>query len=80
MRTTLTLDDDILAAARTAAAKAGRTLKDVVNEALRAGLASSGRPSPRRYMTRGHPMGLQPGYSLDNIQELLGRLDEEERR
>jgi len=39
MRTTLTLDDDVLKAARRRAREQDRPLKDVINEALRQGLA-----------------------------------------
>jgi hypothetical protein len=39
MRTTLTLDDDVLKAAKRRAREQDRPLKDVVNEALRQGLA-----------------------------------------
>lgn len=39
MRTTLQLDEDVLAAARALAAQQGRTLGDVVSELARKGLA-----------------------------------------
>ncbi len=46
MRTTLTLDDDVLKAAKRRAEQ-DRSLKDVINEALRHGLAlSDARRSP----------------------------------
>ncbi len=46
MRTTLTLDPDVAALLRRAV-KGGKRLKEVVNQALRVGLASGARP-PRR--------------------------------
>jgi hypothetical protein len=46
MRTTLTLDDDVLRTARRRAAAEERPLKDVINEALRLGL-NAGRSRPR---------------------------------
>ena len=46
MRTTLTLDDDVLKMARRLAAADERPLKDVINEALRLGL-TTGRSRPR---------------------------------
>jgi hypothetical protein len=47
MRTTLTLDDDVLKIARRQAAAQERTLKDVINDALRLGLTAAGRARPR---------------------------------
>jgi hypothetical protein len=77
MRTTLTLDDDVAARLKAEARKAGKPFKDVVNEALRAGLAvrrSSPRREPYRVVTR--DLGeLAPGLSLDNIGDLLERLE-----
>jgi hypothetical protein len=46
MRTTLTLDDDVLKMARRLAAADERPLKDVINEALRLGL-NAGRARRR---------------------------------
>ena len=46
MRTTLTLDDDVMRAARRRARDQNRSLKEVINEALRLGLTMGGsRPS-----------------------------------
>ncbi|MFM2092542.1 MAG: hypothetical protein RLZZ127_3031 [Planctomycetota bacterium] len=42
VRTTMTIDDDVLAAARRRAAEAGLPLVEVVNRALRRGLAEDG--------------------------------------
>jgi len=81
MRTTLTLDDDVAERARKIADDRGVALKQVVNEALRAGLREMGKP--RRltpYRTRPHRMGLRPGISLDNIQELLAQVQGEDAR
>jgi hypothetical protein len=49
MRTTLTIDDDILKRARTKAAQEARPLKEVINEALRLGLEAGSRASRARY-------------------------------
>ncbi|HEV8131213.1 MAG TPA: hypothetical protein VGQ81_08165 [Acidobacteriota bacterium] len=39
MRTTLTLDEDVLRSARRKAVEEGRPLKEIINEALRLGLS-----------------------------------------
>ena len=53
MRTTLTIDDDILAAAKTLAAERKKSLGEVVSELARRGL----RPAPQtRYEDGGLPI------------------------
>lgn len=76
MRTTLTLDDDVAAKLKAAARRSGRPFRDVVNEMLRRGLLTE-RPE-RRVAFRVNPRrlgGLRAGLQLDNIGELLDRLD-----
>ena len=81
MRTTLSIDDDVLERARTLAAKLGTPFKTVVNEALRAGLDQVEKPAKQRpYKTKGHKMGLRQGRNLDNIQELLAQIEGEDSR
>lgn len=79
MRTTLTLDDDVIDKAKGVAAKLGIPFRRVVNEALRIGLQEVEKPATRRpYRTEPHPMGLRAGYNLDNIQELLAQAEGED--
>jgi hypothetical protein len=81
MRTTLTLDDDVAELARKIARDRGLAMKQIVNEALRTGLRDMGSPPKlTRYRTRPYHMGLQPGISLDNIQELLSQIEGEDSR
>jgi hypothetical protein len=81
MRTTLTMDDDVLDRARAIAAARGLPFRHVVNEALRAGLPTlEDLPRTREYHTRPHQMGLKAGRSLDNIQELLSQVEGEDHR
>jgi len=77
VRTTLTLDDDV-AVRLERLRRNGRTLKDVVNEALRAGLdALEQPPKPaRRSYTRPVDIGLR--VPVDDVSEVLDLLDEEE--
>ena len=77
MRTTLTLDSDVAARLRAEARRSGRPFKDVVNECLRRGLAQrdTGRTAAR-FEVKPRDMGaLQPGVSLDNVAELLERIE-----
>lgn len=72
MRTTLTLDDDVIDKAKAVAVKRSTSFRAVINEALRIGLAEVEKPTIYQpYRTEPHAMGLRPGYNLDNIQELL---------
>lgn len=77
MRTTLNLDDALLTRAKALAARTGRTLTAVVEDALRAALAQSRRPSPRRRIelpTFGTG-GVQPGVDLDDSAALLSLME-----
>ena len=81
MRTTITIDDDVLEQARALAAKLRTPFKKVINEALRAGLGHVERPAEQKlYKTRPHAMGLKSGRNLDNIQELLSQIEGEDVR
>jgi hypothetical protein len=73
MRTTIRLDDHLLAEARRLAADSGRTLTSVFEDALRDALA---RRSPRRKHTRVRLKtfkgdGMRPGADLDDSAALL---------
>jgi hypothetical protein len=82
VRTTLTLDDDVAAKLRARARRTGRPFREVVNETLRRGLA--GPPAggaPTRFIVQARDLGrVQPGLTLDNIGELLDRIEGPGRR
>lgn len=81
MRTTLTLDDDVLERAKAASAALGVPFRQVVNEALRAGLQTMADvPRSRPYRTNPHNMGLKAGRNLDDIQSLLSQVEGEGHR
>jgi len=81
MRTTLTIDDDVLDRARTVAGRLRSPFRRVVNEALRAGLQAVEEPARSHpYHTQPHKLGLKAGRSLDNIQELIAQVEGEEHR
>ncbi|MEW6112543.1 MAG: DUF2191 domain-containing protein [Thermodesulfobacteriota bacterium] len=81
MRTTLSIDDDVIKKARSIAAKSRKPFRMIINEALRAGLKEVGRDAKqRKYRTEPHAMGLRAGRNIDNIQDLLGHVEGEDSR
>lgn len=81
MRTTIRIDDRLLAELKAQAARSGRTLTAVVEDALRSSLArrdlrGTTRP-PELPTSRGGR--LQPGVDLDDSAVLLDLMDGAER-
>jgi len=71
MRTTINIEDDVLQRAKAVAAKSRTPFREVINEALRAGLTGVKGPARRRpYHTQPHKMGLRSGRNLDNISDI----------
>ena len=80
MRTTLSIDDDVLDEARALATRSQKPFRVIVNEALRRGLKALAVPEPRKpYVTEPRPLTLRSGIQIDNVQELLSLLDSEGR-
>ncbi|HEU0074525.1 MAG TPA: DUF6364 family protein [Dehalococcoidia bacterium] len=73
MRTTINLDDELLKEAKMAAAATGRSLTELVEEALRERLALRKASSERQRVSlrtfKGE--GLRPGVDLDDSAALL---------
>jgi len=73
MRTTIRLDNDLLAQIKLLAARSGKTMTAVIEDALRETFArqenSAGRDTVRLTTVPGH--GLQPGIDLDDSAALL---------
>lgn len=78
MRTTLSLNEDVLEKARAMAGQLHVPFKTVVNEALRLGLSEvENQAKQRRYRTIPHAMGRRSGYNVDNVQKLLAQAEGE---
>jgi hypothetical protein len=77
MRTTLTLDDDVAAKLKAESRRAGRPFKEIVNETLRSGLATRRAVAQRQaFKVAARDLGdLRPGLSLDNVAELIERVE-----
>lgn len=79
MRTTVRLDDELLAEAKRYAARTGRTLTSLIDEGLREVLARGERraPAKRVELLTGGEGGLRPGIRSDSFSEVLDQLDTE---
>jgi hypothetical protein len=78
MRTTLTIDDDLAGLLKKRARELDVSFKDVVNQAIRAGLGEAARPRrgpvPK---TVPHSFGFAPGIDLDKLNQLADELEAE---
>lgn len=76
MRTTIRIDDELYREVKAKAARSGRTVAAVLEDAVRCGLNSTARPAPSRYQVRPTGRGgLQPGVDLSSnaaVAEALG--------
>jgi hypothetical protein len=79
VRTTLTLDDDVARLLERARKRRGITLKELVNEALREGLARLEAPrTPRkRHATKAVSLGRCLLDNVDDVAEALASADGE---
>ena len=82
MRTTLTIEDDVAVRLEKAVRRRRQSFKAIVNQALRAGLDAMEAPKPSRepFRTTGFNLGPSLVGSLDNIEEVLSRVEGEDHR
>jgi hypothetical protein len=75
MRTTLTLDDDVVSVLRRLQAKSGASWKSVVNDVIRAGVAAREgerrATAPRRHRTRAVRLGRPAVGDISNVHDVL---------
>ena len=81
MRTTINMDEALLCQAKVLAAKTGRTLGSLIEDALRERLARQERGQQDEYVKlprfERRP-GLQPGVDLDSNERLRDLMDEQD--
>ncbi len=81
MRTTVTLDDDVVAKLRDRMRESGTSFKEAINDCLRVALE---RPTEDELATpftvHPRPMQLRDGVELDDVEGLLDLLDGPARR
>jgi predicted transcriptional regulator len=82
MRTTLTLEPDVAARLQQLARQRRLPLRVIVNAALREGLPAVERPAraARKFRTSGFDLGPSLVGSLDNVEEVISRVEGETHR
>ena len=81
MRTTLTLEPDVAERLQKEIRRTGKSLKAVVNEALRLGLGlgiAGKPPSAPRFEVQPHAFAFKPGIDLDRLNQLADEMEAEE--
>lgn len=77
MRTTVTLDDDVVTAVRATMKQRGVSFKEALNSMLRRAAAASTAPA-RPYRLRPRELGVRPGVDLTHANRLSADLEDEE--
>jgi metal-responsive CopG/Arc/MetJ family transcriptional regulator len=76
MRTTVRLPPGLMAQVKKLARETGRSMTEVIEDALRAAVARSGSARPKTVtLVTVSGNGLQPGVDLDDTSALLDRMD-----
>lgn len=79
MRTTLTLDEDVVEKLKAEMRHSRRSFKETVNECLRRGLSERQEVRALKPFTvNARPLGLRPGLNYDKVGELLEHLEAHE--
>jgi hypothetical protein len=75
MRTTITLDEDVAERVREHMRANNRGFKEAINDLIRKGLSFSAPTARSPFRAQARALGLKPGLSLDNIEELLDQVE-----
>ena len=75
MRTTITLDNDVADRVREHMRTNGQGFKETINDLIRKGLSFSPPSTRHPFQVKARALGLKPGLSLDNIEELLDQVE-----
>lgn len=78
MRTTIDLDPDLDATLRQRARERGASLRQVVNDAVRAGLGSAGGAATEPYVLPTCALGVRPSVDVDRALSLAADLEDTE--
>ena len=79
MRTTLTIDSDVEQLLQREMRRTNRSMKAVVNDALRVGLGLRGKPSRAPlFRVEPHAFGFKPGIDTDRLNQLVDEMEADE--
>jgi hypothetical protein len=79
MRTTVTLDFDVERLLRSSMRERGVSLKQALNEAVRAGLTRSGGQRRRRFVQKSYSLGREQLFRWDQALSAAEAMEDEER-
>jgi len=71
IRTTVTLDEDVLERLKEHSRSKGIPFRQAINDVLRSGLIASQLPREKPTLPPGRDLGLRPGLNYDSIETLL---------
>lgn len=74
LRTTLSLEPDVAERVRRELASGRRSLKEVINERLRAGFGMAGRTPVKAFRVRPHASAYRPGVDRAKLNQLVDDL------
>ena len=81
IRTTVTLDDDVVERVKRQSRARGTSFRETLNELLRlALLAAEGKPRRRGFRVKPTHMGYRPGLNYDDVESLLEYAEGENHR
>jgi hypothetical protein len=81
IRTTVTLDEDVIDRLKQASQSRGASFRDTLNDLLRLALATADKPAQRtRFRVTPAAMGSVPGLNYDDVESLLDYGEGEARR
>ena len=76
MRTTLTLDEDVVKLVQQEVRRSGEPMKQTVNRLLRSGLLhGQSTPAPKPFKVRSKKLGIPREWTSGSIEDLLEILD-----
>jgi hypothetical protein len=75
VRTTLTLDDDVAKLLEKEVRRSGGSFREVVNRYLRMGLVAARQQAGKPFVVTPVELGLPPGFSYDNVEELIETIE-----
>ncbi len=78
MRTTLTIDEDLMIAIKEKVRAEQMSYKEVINKAIRAGISTVGERNPSPYTCRSFSLGTPREVDLNHTSKLVDALQDEE--